>query len=209
VTTSAPSSTSSGCPGQSSKTSCVSHPAGLPDLFIDRSRRSHGGSPALSGARGSVPQAPQLQTACLAPALRTTGLNYRFHDLRHSGLTWAAASGATVAELMHRGGHSTSATAMRYQHATRDRDQAIARALSNMTAGQGDHIVPASRTPRPGATGRAGSCSLGRGGAADGRSGSERRTRPARGGGRAVSPGRTALPEMGACGSRSGVGVLL
>ena len=72
-----------------------------------------------------------------APALRTTGLNYRFHDLRHSGLTWAAASGATVAELMHRGGHSTSATAMRYQHATRDRDQAIARALSNMTAAAG------------------------------------------------------------------------
>ena len=68
------------------------------------------------------------------PALRATGLKYRFHDLRHSGLTWAAASGATVAELMHRGGHSTSATAMRYQHATRDRDQAIARALSNMTA---------------------------------------------------------------------------
>lgn len=66
------------------------------------------------------------------PALRATGLSYRFHDLRHSGLTWAAASGATVAELMHRGGHSTSATAMRYQHATRDRDQAIAEALSTL-----------------------------------------------------------------------------
>lgn len=64
------------------------------------------------------------------PALKVTGLHYRFHDLRHSGLTWAAASGATVAELMHRGGHSTTATAMRYQHATRDRDQAIAKALS-------------------------------------------------------------------------------
>ena len=28
------------------------------------------------------------------------------HDLRHSGLTWAAASGASVAELMRRGGHA-------------------------------------------------------------------------------------------------------
>jgi integrase len=64
------------------------------------------------------------------PALRATALTYRFHDLRHSGLTWAAASGATVAELMHRAGHSTSATAMRYQHATKDRDQTIAQALS-------------------------------------------------------------------------------
>lgn len=64
------------------------------------------------------------------PALRITGLSFRFHDLRDSGLTWAAASGATVAELMHRAGHATSATAMRYQHATRDRDQAVAGALS-------------------------------------------------------------------------------
>jgi hypothetical protein len=33
------------------------------------------------------------------PALQTTGLTYRLHDLRHSGLTWAAASGATPREL--------------------------------------------------------------------------------------------------------------
>jgi integrase len=66
------------------------------------------------------------------PALKSTGLAYRFHDLRHSGLTWAAASGATVAELMHRAGHASSRAALRYQHATRDRDQAIARALSGL-----------------------------------------------------------------------------
>ena len=34
------------------------------------------------------------------PALAATGLSYRFHDLRHSALTWAAASGATIAELI-------------------------------------------------------------------------------------------------------------
>jgi integrase len=56
------------------------------------------------------------------------------HDLRHSGLTWAAATGASVADLKHRGGHSTDQAAMRYQHATEDRDQALADALGKMGA---------------------------------------------------------------------------
>jgi len=54
------------------------------------------------------------------------------HDLRHSGLTWAAASGASVAELMRRGGHANPRAALRYQHATEDRDQAIADALAGL-----------------------------------------------------------------------------
>ena len=45
-----------------------------------------------------------------------TDLHY--HDLRHTGLTWAAASGASVAELMVRGGHASPTAALRYQHAT-------------------------------------------------------------------------------------------
>jgi integrase len=53
-----------------------------------------------------------------------------FHDLRHTGATLAAAAGATVAELMVRIGHATPDMAMRYQHATAERDQAIAQALS-------------------------------------------------------------------------------
>jgi integrase len=48
-----------------------------------------------------------------------------FHDLRGSGATWAAHSGATVAELMARLGHTTPAMAMRYQHATLERDRAL------------------------------------------------------------------------------------
>ena len=54
----------------------------------------------------------------------------RFHDLRHSGLTWSAATGASVAELMRRAGHASQAAALRYQHATNDRDRAIAEALA-------------------------------------------------------------------------------
>jgi len=56
----------------------------------------------------------------------------RFHDLRHTGAVLAAATGATLAELMARLGHSTAGAAMRYQHAAQDRDRAIAEALSRM-----------------------------------------------------------------------------
>lgn len=60
----------------------------------------------------------------------------RFHDLRHTGATLAAATGATLAELMRRLGHSTPAAAMRYQHAADDRDAAIAAALSEFHVGK-------------------------------------------------------------------------
>lgn len=56
-----------------------------------------------------------------------TGLH--LHDLRGSGATWAATLGATVRELMARLGHKTERMAIRYQHATSERDQAIAERL--------------------------------------------------------------------------------
>ena len=51
---------------------------------------------------------------------------FKFHDLRHTGLTIFAQQGATLAELLHRGGHSDVDVALRYQHATRERDAALA-----------------------------------------------------------------------------------
>src|SRR5262249_41380002 len=57
-----------------------------------------------------------------------------FHDLRHTGAVLAAATGATLAELMARLGHSTVPAALRYQHAAEDRDKAIAAALSELAA---------------------------------------------------------------------------
>lgn len=56
----------------------------------------------------------------------------RLHDLRHTGLTLAAATGATVAELMHRAGHASASAALHYQHATADRDRVLAKALANL-----------------------------------------------------------------------------
>jgi integrase len=56
----------------------------------------------------------------------------RWHDLRHSGAVLAAATGATLAELMARLGHSTPQAAMRYQHAAQGRDRQIAKLLSRL-----------------------------------------------------------------------------
>jgi integrase len=50
-------------------------------------------------------------------------------DLRHTGSAWSAQSVATFKELMARIGDSSTRAAMIYQHATRDRDRAIAPAL--------------------------------------------------------------------------------
>jgi integrase len=59
----------------------------------------------------------------------------RWHDLRHSGAVLAAATGATLAELMGRLGHSTPQAAMRYQHAAKGRDRQIAALLSKLAQG--------------------------------------------------------------------------
>ena len=65
------------------------------------------------------------------PARQAAGRpDLRFHDLRHTGATMAAGTGATIAELMRRLGHSTPGAAMRYRHAADDRDAAIAAVLS-------------------------------------------------------------------------------
>jgi integrase len=58
----------------------------------------------------------------------------RFHDLRHTGATLYAQSGATLAELMNRIGHSTPQAAMKYQHAAQGRDAKLAAAMSELAS---------------------------------------------------------------------------
>ena len=55
-----------------------------------------------------------------------------FHDLRHTGNTLGASTGASTRELMARMGHASMQAALIYQHATAERDEAIARALSQI-----------------------------------------------------------------------------
>lgn len=56
---------------------------------------------------------------------------FRFHDLRHTGLTLFAQEGATLAELMRRGGHADIHIVLRYQHATMKRDRELADRMSD------------------------------------------------------------------------------
>ncbi|MBA3289471.1 MAG: site-specific integrase [Acidimicrobiia bacterium] len=66
-------------------------------------------------------------------ARRTVGVEgLHFHDLRHTGNTLTAATGASTKELMARMGHASPRAALIYQHATRDRDAEIAAGLSNL-----------------------------------------------------------------------------
>jgi integrase len=68
---------------------------------------------------------------------------FRFHDLRHTGQTMAAATGATIKDLMRRLGHASPAASYRYLHAVDGRDAEIASALSELAA-HGD----AAKLPR-------------------------------------------------------------
>jgi Phage integrase family len=52
-----------------------------------------------------------------------------FHDLRHTGNTFAASSGAGLRDLMARMGHDSERAAMIYQHEARGADQAITDAI--------------------------------------------------------------------------------
>lgn len=59
----------------------------------------------------------------------------RIYDLRHHALTLAARKpGITTKELMARGGHSSPRAALRYQHASRERDREVADYLDDVIA---------------------------------------------------------------------------
>ncbi len=95
---------------------------------------------AQAGQRGLVfvgPAGGPLRRSNWSKTWRTatTQLNLghlHFHDLRHTGNTLAAATGASTKELMSRMGHSSSRAALIYQHATAERELEIAKRLSDM-----------------------------------------------------------------------------
>lgn len=65
-------------------------------------------------------------------ARKRVGVSISFHDLRHTGQSLAAATGASLVDLKQRLGHSSTAAAQRYMHAVEGRDSQIAAALSDM-----------------------------------------------------------------------------
>ena len=113
----------------------------LPDLEAHLERFAGSGHEAwlFPGERGLLSPSA-LERAWQKARLAIGRPELHFHDLRHSGLTWAAATGASTRELMARGGHASPAAALRYQHATKDRDRAIADAMAEL-------VRPATVTP--------------------------------------------------------------
>lgn len=117
----------------------VTIPPHLVPILEDHLREHVGSSPAallFPAADGSSNLAPSSLYRAWYPAREAAGrTDLRFHDLRHTGAVLAAQTGATLAELMGRLGHSTNQAAMRYQHAAEGRDAQIAAALSDMASG--------------------------------------------------------------------------
>jgi integrase len=86
----------------------------------------------VSGKGGLTLSRDALQGSWESARLAIGRPDLRLHDMRHTGLTLAAATGATTSELMHRAGHASAPAALRYQHATRDRDRRLSEALETM-----------------------------------------------------------------------------
>jgi hypothetical protein len=96
----------------------------------------------LDGEDGFLVAPPTL-TRIRSKARNAIGRpDLRLHDLRHSGLTWAAATGAILAEVMRRAGHESPTAALRYQRATEDRNKALVDALAGMALHAGVILLP-------------------------------------------------------------------
>lgn len=92
-------------------------------------------SPVLATQRGRVSQSA-LDSAWRLARTEAGLPTFRFHDLRHTGLTFYAQQGATLAELLHRGGHTDVTVALRYQHATAERDRSLTSRLNQVVSGR-------------------------------------------------------------------------
>ena len=88
----------------------------------------------FTGEKGG-PLAPHVLQKEWARARQQVEVEHlHLHDLRHLAGTLAATTGAGTTELMYRLGHASPQAALRYQHATKARDVAIADAMDVLIA---------------------------------------------------------------------------
>ncbi len=121
------------------KTEAGRRTVALPPVLLDDLRR-HLDTVAEPGPHGLVfvgPAGGPLRRSNWSKLWRSATAeldleHLHFHDLRHTGNTLAAATGASTKELMSRMGHSSSRAALLYQHATSERELAIAQRLGEM-----------------------------------------------------------------------------
>ncbi|MCZ7535714.1 MAG: site-specific integrase [Acidimicrobiia bacterium] len=113
----------------------VALPATLVDdlaLHLDKYAQRGDDGYVFTGQKGG-PLAPHVLQRAWAKARTEVGVpDLHLHDLRHLAGTLAASTGAGTKELMYRLGHASQQAALRYQHATGERDRAIADALDSL-----------------------------------------------------------------------------
>ena len=122
------------------KTSAGTRTVVLPDFIVDImiDHLAQWSEPGREGLVFVMPEGTALRRenfrkrvwlpAC--EAANVEGL--RFHDLRHTNATLAAASGAPLRAIMHRLGHHSAAAALRYQHQLAGQDASIAEYLEQV-----------------------------------------------------------------------------
>ncbi|GII89480.1 putative prophage phiRv2 integrase [Sphaerisporangium siamense] len=107
----------------------------IPALDDHLAKYTSPGDDALifTGSRGGIFRRSNFRRAAnWADATRKIGLpGLHFHDLRHTGNTLAAGSGASLRDLMERMGHDSVRAAMIYQHSTAEADRKIADAMDS------------------------------------------------------------------------------
>ena len=103
--------------------------------------------------RERIAALPAVESRAWLPALDKAGLpEIHFHDLRHTGNTFAAQSGASLRDLMTRMGHDSPAAALIYQHSSRVADEAIAAALDVRLSERKSRLLPKVVGPVEGPT---------------------------------------------------------
>ena len=83
------------------------------------------------GPKGARPARSNFHTIWNRARLQAGVQHLHLHDLRHTGNTLAAETGATLRELMERMGHRSTRAALIYLHARDQRDRAIADGLDH------------------------------------------------------------------------------
>jgi integrase len=103
---------------------------------LDRYVESDPAALVFTGANGGILRRGNFRRASrwseVVEALGVPGLH--FHDLRHTGNTIAAQSGASLRDLMDRMGHDSVRAAMIYQHGSSEAGKAIADSLNDRIA---------------------------------------------------------------------------
>ncbi|WCO68716.1 site-specific integrase [Iamia majanohamensis] len=115
------------------KTAAGKRTVGIPS-FVARALQAHVDLYADPGPEGLVFPSPDggpmrrsnFRRRVWVPATTEAGVaGLRFHDLRHTAATLAAASGTSVKALMARIGHASTSAALRYQHVIDGQDAEI------------------------------------------------------------------------------------